>query len=207
MGRPLVAVYRSFSGEALAIAGRFDDASARPIAAPSGLLVDAQEACIVRLLDAWARFSRELVVEGTVGTTTMGGTRIAACPGVRTHRDVVPELRRRQTNRKAPWWEPRWHSASECLDAVRVLGLANATTIQSALGAANSPAEDLRKVRNFIAHRSEKTAQGMLEVARNIPAPPSVRPAALSATLIPPGITLFRSWVTDLLAIAHAAAS
>ena len=50
-------------------------------------------------------------------------------------------------------WEPKWATAAACIDAAQVLNIQNLTSVSAALGAANSPAEPLRHIRNYFAHR------------------------------------------------------
>ncbi|MFK3845345.1 hypothetical protein [Stenotrophomonas sp. NPDC078853] len=54
--------------------------------------------------------------------------------------------------------EPNWYSAKEASDAAQRIGTLNKGDLAAALGAAGSPADDLRRVRNFYAHRGQNTA-------------------------------------------------
>ena len=119
----------------------------------------ACEMAVIRLHDAWARFCRELVVLSAFGrTVTLSGVFLPPChPSVKRCHLVIPRLL--ATPGKKYRFEPRWADATECIQAAQRLAVANFPTISAALAATNSPAEDIRKVRNFYAHRIKRTAQ------------------------------------------------
>ena len=55
-------------------------------------------------------------------------------------------------------YEPRWGDAKQALDAAKALGIRNFPQVSAALGSTPSPADDVRVIRNFIAHRNRATA-------------------------------------------------
>jgi hypothetical protein len=131
-------------------------------AASAGNFRNNQLACemaVIRLYDAWARFCRELIVCSAFGrTVTLSGAFLPPChPSVRRRHFVIPRLL--ATPGKKYRFEPRWADATECILAAQRLAIANFPTISAALAASNSPAEDIRRARNFYAHRAKKTAQ------------------------------------------------
>jgi hypothetical protein len=100
--------------------------------------------------------------------------------------------------------EPFWYSSSECIDAGQRLKIQNLKSVSAALGAANSPADLLRDVRNFYAHRKKSTAQRAI-VAGNFTG--SHRPKVFHLnSYAKAGITIIESWKDELIAIASAAA-
>lgn len=101
----------------------------------------------------------ELVVLSAFGrTVTLGGVSLPPChSSVKRWHSVIPHLF--ATPGPGYRFEPRWADATECIKAATRLGVANMATISSALAASNSPAEDMRRVRNFYAHRMKRTAQ------------------------------------------------
>lgn len=114
------------------------------------------EMTVIRLHDAWARFCRELVIMSACGrVNTLGGTRLSPAPGITSRRVVIPSLIATYRKRR---FEPHWADATECIDAAQRLRVTNLPTIAGALGAIGSPADELRKVRNHYAHRSESSA-------------------------------------------------
>ena len=118
----------------------------------------ACEMVIIRLHDCWARSCRELVICSAVGnTTTLGGNVLPPSPLVKGGKgSVIPTLVAKSGRAKA---EPKWFDATECIYAARRLEVDNLSTIGEGLGAVTSPAESLRTVRNFYAHRGKYTAQ------------------------------------------------
>jgi hypothetical protein len=120
------------------------------------------EFCVVRLQDSWTRFVRDLVVRSALGNACRsGGARILPGPlGIMRQRSAMTTLR---TNwpvggTKPHYWEPKWFATKDSGRAVDVLQPTNGLDIKTALGAATNPIEDIRAVRNFIAHRGEPSA-------------------------------------------------
>jgi hypothetical protein len=113
---------------------------------------------LVRLHDSWARNCRDLVIRSACGnTTTLGGAALARS-GLVTggHGSVIPAWLATFKSRAT---EPKWFDVTECVDAARRLGVGNLAAIAAGLGANTSPADTLRAIRNFYAHRSHRTAR------------------------------------------------
>jgi hypothetical protein len=136
--------------------------------------------------------------------TTRGGQPLPRVAGVTNQGDVLPQLRA-TFNNKPPWWEPRWGQAQETLDAAQRLGVANVHTLTAALGAAGSPADVMRRVRNFVAHQAENTSVHLTPILQNYGLPVGTRPHVLATHLVFPGITVFEEWINALRGIAFAA--
>lgn len=167
----------------------------------------AQLACemaVIRLHDAWVRFCRELIVLSASGrTTTLGGLQLKpAHASIRSRSSVVPVLL--SMYKKKRIFEPKWGDATECVDAAQRLSIVNLRTVSAALGAINSPAEDIRRVRNFYAHRKKNTA--MHAATLNLFSNP-LRPVVFElAAYTSGGSRVIESWVTGLIIVATAAA-
>jgi len=116
----------------------------------------ACEMTVIRMHDAWARFCRDLIVLSAAGNTiTVGGTSLAPSrPDIHNSASVIPIL----LTVKRWRYEPKWATASIALDAARSLSIQNLPNVSAALGAANSPAEPLRHIRNYYAHRRRETS-------------------------------------------------
>jgi hypothetical protein len=111
-----------------------------------------QEMCVIRLLDAWARFCRELVLtSASKQPETAGGIRLPLAPGIKDRKDALKALRAVYT--RFPW-EPRWVDPQSCLNAANILKIANYPTISAGIAVTPSPVEDLRRLRNFLTHRN-----------------------------------------------------
>lgn len=163
----------------------------------------AREMCVLRLHDAWSRFNRRLVVEIAAGNAmTLGGIALRPAFGIKRRSDVIPALLATYKNRKN---EPNWYAANDSLDAAARLKLANLGTLQGALGSTNSPAEDIRKVRNFFAHRSERTVADYRTT--KIWATTKLRPDRALSHVVSGGGTIFDDWVSSLDLISVAACS
>lgn len=160
------------------------------------------EMCLMRVYDAWSRFCRELIiVSAACQPYTARGLQLPKAPGISKRREVIPALLSTYRRRT---YEPKWGRADESIDAAIRLGLANKGTISGALGAMTSPAQELRIVRNFYAHRSEWAANEIrgLQWYRSSM---GFCIEDLAGQTIQGGLTLFQDWVYDLRVIAEAA--
>jgi hypothetical protein len=100
--------------------------------------------------------------------------------------------------------EPKWFDATECIDAASRLKVSNLTSIAAGLGATTSPADVLRNVRNFFAHRGIRTAReaGQYGIF-STPPTPNVFEIANAAR---PGLSHLDAWILDLTDTLRAAA-
>lgn len=163
----------------------------------------ACEMVVIRLHDCWARSCRDLVICSALGnTTTLGGVALRASPLVQAGEgSVVPALLATyQKGRKA---EPKWFDVFECVNAAERLKVNNLSTIAAGLGAMTSPAESLRAVRNFYAHRGKYTAQ---EAGRQgIFANPNIPDVLELAGPSRPGMSRLDLWIAGLTDTLRAA--
>jgi hypothetical protein len=160
------------------------------------------EMAIIRLHDAWARFCRRLIILSAFGrTTTLGGVRLPPCSAAITKQHlVIPTLLSKYKRRSI---EPRWADATECIDAGKRLAIGNLGTVAAALGAINSPAEDMRRIRNFYAHRGMDTARDALATKLFSR---SMRPDSFDlAVYTSGGNRVIESWTSNLAIVAVAA--
>jgi hypothetical protein len=162
--------------------------------------------CIIRLHDAWSRYCRELVVRSAAcrpRSQTLG--RLPRAAGVNQRGDVlglVQKLYGRPT-----WWEPNWGRPGASIDAAKRVGIQNYAIVSAALGSTPSPFEDIRRVRNYVTHPGEDTASEFRSVVRLLGVTGRPTPEEFVSTTIPPGISVFESWVASIGLIAEAAAS
>ncbi|HDZ8835925.1 TPA: hypothetical protein RUX00_003984 [Aeromonas dhakensis] len=155
------------------------------------------EMCIIRVHDAWARFCRDLVFSSSIGAATTSGVILKPVIVGRSFADFMQAYQ--STFRRPPRFEPKWANASDSLDAAQRVGVKNFATISAVLAAANSPADDLRKVRNYYAHRVPDTANKIKTIpwvaaSRNLRLTPVDIPGALTTG----GISYFEQWIRDL---------
>jgi len=159
---------------------------------------------VIRLHDSWARFCRELVILSACGRiTTLSGVLIPPCHNSATrHHLVIPYLFTTPGRRYR--WEPRWADATACIEAATRLGIANLPTVSAALAATNSPAENIRRVRNFYAHRMKRSVQDAL--ATGVFAHTSRASVFDLAAYTTGNVRIIESWVNGLMLVATAAA-
>ena len=97
-----------------------------------------------------------------------------------------------------------WYDAADCLDAAQRLAITNLATVSAAIGAANSPADAIRFVRSFYAHRKQGTAQNAIATGLFSH---SSSPAVFDlASYRGAGETIIESWVKRLMSVAVTAA-
>lgn len=207
MPASLVAIYRRFSKET-AMLTRTLEAS---IASRHTHLTSQQsfvvELCVIRLHDAWSRFCRELVVTSAYAKPlTAQGNRVQRVPGVKRRDQVIPKLLATYPKRNK---EPTtWYMPGDCLDIAKRIEVSNYSAIASGIGASfpgasPSPDEQVRRVRNFFAHRHQESASLALEIARSLNIPGITHPRSLVVATIPPGISVFGLWANRLRLMAY----
>lgn len=163
----------------------------------------ACEMAIVRLHDSWARSCRDLVVRSACGNTrTLGGTVLAPSPLVSGGEgSVIPALLGTYKRRKS---EPKWFDSADCIEAAQNLKVHNLSSIAAGLGAITSPADALRNVRNFYAHRGMRTARQASQYG--IFSKPSVPDVFELANASRPGQSHLDFWILGLTDTLRAAA-
>jgi hypothetical protein len=163
----------------------------------------ACEMAVIRLHDAWARFCRELIILSAFGrTVTLSGVPLTPCHrSIKRCHLVIPFLLAGPPRLQ---FEPRWADATKCIQAATRLGINNLPTVSAALAAANSPAEQVRRVRNFYAHRKLGTVQEA--IATNL-FTSRMKPHAVFdlAAYTAGNVRIIESWVTNLVLVATAA--
>lgn len=161
------------------------------------------EMCVIRLLDSWSRFNREVIIlSAGARALTRGGTQLGLAPNVSGRYDVLKVLA--ATYHKPPRYEPRWAIAAQSIDVAQRLQIQNFGMYAAAVGASNSPADELRYVRNFMAHRTEEarrclTQHPVFGAMRNY----SVEQTA--GMFMSGGVSRFVVWTQGLNAVAQAA--
>lgn len=164
----------------------------------------AKALSVVRLHDTWARFCREIFIMSAIGKARdLTGNIIVGVPGAANSSDVLNILWRihpRRSNRpRSSYWEPKWYNPTEFIRLAQYVGLSNFPTLSAAIGATPSPIDDLRKIRNFLVHRSESAARDAKMVVGNM------SPMEYLEQIVSPGFPLFITWIYQLRAQCQAA--
>jgi hypothetical protein len=195
--RPFERALQKFSGEVDWVCKSFSDANLHPTWKHADF---AREMMLIRLHDSWARFCREIIVISAYGkAVTVGGMRLnTSLPSIKSRSHVVPVLVALNNGRF-----PKWFAASDCIRSANQLKIENLATVVNALGASNSPADQLRDIRNFYAHRGRGTAG----LACNAYSFVGRRKPDISQLndFVAGGNTVLESWSMVLVAIATAA--
>jgi len=199
-------LFRRFLRETGAVLLAFHEATTPSPSTPSD--VYAIEMCAIRLQDSWARFCSELVILSALKEpVTRGGHRLTQAVGIKSIRDVKKEAWAMSYPKRQmpPKWEPRWHLPQVVLDLGLKLQLGNYTQIKSGISISQSPLEELRCVRNFLAHRGRRTGSELRALNTRQGLAQSTRARDLLSHLVVPGIPLFERWVHILRLMADVA--
>lgn len=162
---------------------------------------------VMRLLDAWSRFCRQLVLVSARGkVVTASGLRVSRSPVVGPGQLALDALRAVTPGAGGQrLWEPRWHMPRNAVKAAGLLQIANLSAVSAGLGlsqtiqgiSVGSP-EDLRNCRNYLAHRSRLANDDLMDLRRRLQVAPDTPADQLSGTRVQGGATLFETWCADL---------
>lgn len=181
----------------------------------AGLLYDyipLDDGCLISLWDAWSRFLRALVLESASGVTSgLSGT-VYSPSSPRSENQVLADLiaNRRGNNFGLIGGEPKWNSAANLNSIVTFLALPNANVIVGAVSSSSlhlgsltvsNPLEEIRKCRNFVAHKAPATHSDIQQyfVASHAKLSEHMRQRRS-------GVEAFSEWCECLEALAGAAA-
>jgi len=119
----------------------------------------AAEMSVIQLHSSWSQFCRDIFILSAGGSAyTATGIRLKNALGISSIGEVIPALLSTYKKRKR---EPEWSYSSDFVDAAKRLKVQNFATLSSAIGSTGSPADELRKIRNFFAHRSRESAEAL----------------------------------------------
>ena len=198
-------VLRSFRGEVSLLRQLFDGQI--PLLTLGGMWknpipIAVHAYLVIRLLIAWTYFCRTVVLLSARGhVNTVTGAYLPRSPVAAQGLSAIAALKATYPppRRARPLWEPKWYEPAEAIDAAQRLKIANFATVSAGLGLAGFGVEDLRLVRNFLAHRSEFADQQLHAVRKRLGLSLSTSPEELLVTLVPGGATLFQTWCWELL--------
>nr|WP_315447125.1 hypothetical protein [uncultured Pseudomonas sp.] len=134
-----------------------DKLAAKGILAPNDLL--ALERYLIQLQIEWEHFIRRLILDSATGKhTDSGGLVFSALANPPNNREqaiyaLLSTFRNSNGGR-----EPEWSHSSKAIDAATRLQLSNLSTISAYLGVTPWPLDEMRFLRNYIAHQSKNSA-------------------------------------------------
>lgn len=209
-------VVDAFATEVSAIEGVFRASSGMVTVSSQVIDYDPiDDGCVVSLWDSWNRFMRGLLLSSCSSARITGASGslyfpVAALTETQAVTHLVQVSRSRSNSVRAMAGEPSWYDQNAVSDMTQELQLANSQQIITAvtsssvsLGAgfvASNPIEEIRIIRNFIAHKGNSS----LARARQYM---SGHVTDHTHDLQLGGVTRFGQWVDSLSAIAETAAS
>lgn len=127
--------------------------------------LEIAEYALVRLLDSWNIFVRDITLKSAIGTTESRSSRIYH-PHVRNlkkqeeiYLHIVNNWRSVSgQNKPSKHFEPTWFDTAHFDYATKILNITNTNMVLAILDPSN-PIDDVRFVRNFVAHRGKKSAE------------------------------------------------
>lgn len=150
------------------------------------------ERVLIQLQVEWEHFVRNVVLDSATGRFSNNGGLVVSGLG------VTPKNREHAGNvlvslYKKRRFEPDWYLPLEAIKAATKLKVSNATDIATHLGVTPWELDDLRNLRNFVTHRSKRSAievRSSAEVEGNA----KVNPARICFTYQAGGIPRYVAW-------------
>lgn len=122
------------------------------------------EYAAIRLQDAWSNYCRDIIVYSAIYDTADAHNHIypKSSHRLKNIAEVYDLLRNNwmggsgQRSRKPSYWEPNWYDPSHVSTCLMILRLSN-PNIGGAIGLPTNPIQELRPLRNYVAHRGKET--------------------------------------------------
>lgn len=116
----------------------------------------AAEKALIQIQIEWEHFVRDLILDSATGQFANGSGSVSSgrYPGRRSREAAAHKLvalSKRQ-------FEPYWYLPAEAINAAIRLDVSNSQQIAAELGVTPWPIDELRHLRNFIAHKSKRSA-------------------------------------------------
>lgn len=187
----------AFKAETEWLAREYEEAALLGVSRSSQL---ACEMVVVRLHDSWSRCCRSMVLQSACGCSTLSGIKLGPVAGVTNEADALTKYY--SSFIRARRYEPKWYSAGDAIDAAQRINIQNRSAVVAALSSVSSPAEEMRHVRNYYAHRGKGTSDKALATGLF---PGTDLSVFNLSSFGPGGETILRGWIRQLRLIAHAA--
>lgn len=164
------------------------------------------EHAIIRLHDCWSNRVRQLIVLSAIGGhISRSGRRLPRVTRLPARRSPVHQIRHIWTGKiMSDSWEPKWYAPADATRCAQLLGVANLVEIAGGLGA-SLRADELRTVRNLVAHRVPHAWQRFRKATSSMP--PNCNAIDFVTSIdTATGLPVMSTWVLDLTSALHAAA-
>lgn len=115
------------------------------------------EKALIQIQIEWEHFVRDLILDSATGSFSNASGPVVSrgFHQIRSREAVAHALLATYPNRR---FEPDWYLPNQAIDAAIRLDVSNSAQISAELGLTPWPIDDLRHVRNFIAHMSKRSA-------------------------------------------------
>lgn len=159
------------------------------------------ERAIMQLQIEWEHFVRAVILDSAVGrhSTRSGLVRSRLPYHVRNRRHASRILIEQYPRRRH---EPDWYLPRDAIQAASLLSLTNENQISTELGVTPWELDDLRHLRNFIAHRSDRAAISV-RAASNVTNNDRIEPSRICFEYTPGGLRRYEKWTNFMKGVAH----
>lgn len=115
------------------------------------------ERALIQIQIEWEHYVRAVILDSATGSysNTSGPVRSTIHPSISSREVAAHLLIDSYPNRQH---EPDWYLPNQAIDAAVRLGISNVAQVSAELGITPWPIDELRHLRNFIAHRSRRSA-------------------------------------------------
>lgn len=159
------------------------------------------ERAVMQLQIEWEHFVRAIILDSAVGRhSTRSGVVYSKLP-VRVHnrRHASRLLVAQYPKRKH---EPDWYLPQDAIKAASLLSLTNEGQIAAELGVTPWELEDLRHLRNFIAHQSDRAALNV-RTASKMKRTGRIIPSLICYEYTAGGVRRYENWVQFMVGVAN----
>lgn len=161
----------------------------------------AVERIIIQMQIEWEQFVRALILDSATGhhSTRSGpvGSNLPMKVRNREHAGhvLIAQYKKRTT-------EPDWYLPQDAIAAAGKLSLTNENKIAAELGVTPWGLSDLRHLRNFISHRSGRSAINVRNVTA-VTKPDQIMPSVLCYEYAPGGTRRYETWASFMKGVAN----
>ena len=159
------------------------------------------ERAIIQLQIEWEHFVRSLILDSAVGLHSTRSGLVKSNLAVRLRsREHASRVLISQYNKRRH--EPDWYLPQDAIVAAGKLALTNENQIATELGVTPWELDDLRHLRNFIAHRSSRSALSV-RAAANINKSNRIVPSSMCFAYGTGGVRKYESWAVFMKGVAN----